>query len=76
MLERLLLPDTHAIAILLKDHDTVKALFDRFDKAKSAAEKDKIIEQALVELKIHAVLEEEIFYPSVRAPREGRDERG
>ena len=72
MLERLLLPDTHAIAILLKDHDTVKALFDRFDKAKSAAEKDKIIEQALVELKIHAVLEEEIFYPSVRA-RLGKD---
>ena len=66
MLERMLLPETHAIAILLKDHDTVKALFDRFDKAASVREKDKLIEQAVTELKIHASIEEEIFYPAVR----------
>jgi len=62
----MLLPETHAIAILLKDHDTVKALFDRFDKAASVHEKEKIIDEAVVELKIHAVIEEEIFYPVVR----------
>jgi hypothetical protein len=39
MLERLILPNTHAISIILKDHDKVKDLFDRFEKAKSAAEK-------------------------------------
>ena len=66
MLERMLLPETHAIAILLKDHDTVKALFDRFDKAASSREKDRIIDQAVMELKIHASIEEEIFYPAVR----------
>jgi hemerythrin-like domain-containing protein len=66
MLERLLLPENHAIAILMKDHDSVKGLFDRFDKAQSAAEKEKIISQAVNELKIHAVIEEEIFYPAVR----------
>jgi hypothetical protein len=43
----MLLPETHASAVLLKDHDTVKALFDRFDKAASAHEKDKIIDQAV-----------------------------
>ena len=66
MLERLLLPEEHAISILIKDHDTVKDLFDRFEKAESTAEKEKIIAQALSELKIHAVIEEEIFYPAVR----------
>jgi Hemerythrin HHE cation binding domain len=66
VLERMLLPETHAIAILLKDHDTVKALFDRFDKAASVREKDQIIDEAVMELKIHASIEEEIFYPAVR----------
>jgi hypothetical protein len=67
MLERMLLPEHHAIAILLKDHDNVKELFDKFEKATSKAEKEKIIAAALAELKIHAVIEEEIFYPAVRA---------
>ena len=67
MLERLLLPDTHAIAILIKDHDRVKKLFDEFEKATTPARKEEIIAQAVTELKIHATLEEEIFYPTVRA---------
>jgi len=66
MLEKLLLPEKHAIAILIKDHDTVKDLFDRFDKSDSGGEKEKIIAEALKELKIHAAIEEEIFYPAVR----------
>src|ERR1041385_5862870 len=66
MLERLLLADTHAISIILKDDDKVKDLFDRFEKTESAAEKEKIIAKAVTELKIHAQIEEEIFYPTVR----------
>jgi Hemerythrin HHE cation binding domain len=66
MLEKLLLPEKHAIAILIKDHDRVKDLFDRFEKADTGAEKDKLIAEALTELKIHAAVEEEIFYPAVR----------
>ena len=62
-----MLPETHAIAILKKDHDTVKALFEEFEKAEKTARKTKIIDQALTELKLHAILEEEIFYPAVRA---------
>ena len=65
MLERLLLPKTHAIAVIMKDHDTVKDLFDKFEKAEGA-EKEKIINHAVTELKIHALIEEEIFYPTVR----------
>ncbi len=66
MLERLLLPETHAIAILLKDHDRVRKLFDEFEKASASQRKEAIIGQAVTELKIHATLEEEIFYPAVR----------
>ncbi len=72
MLEKLLLPDDHAVAILIKDHDKVKDLFDRFEKAEASAEKEKIIAEALTELKIHAAIEEEIFYPAVRK-KIGRD---
>ena len=66
MLEKLLLPEKHAIAILIKDHDKAKDLFDRFEKTDARAEKEKIIAEALNELKIHAAIEEEIFYPAVR----------
>lgn len=62
-----ILPKQHAIAILKKDHDAVKGLFQKFEKAESAATKDQIIGQAVMALKIHAALEEEIFYPTVRA---------
>jgi len=66
MLERLLLPKGHAISLLLEDHDRVKKLFDQFEKAKSVKEKERIIATAVNELKIHASIEEEIFYPAVR----------
>jgi hypothetical protein len=61
-----LMPEKHAIAILKKDHDTVKDLFDKFEKAKSSAEKERIMAKTVTELKMHAVVEEEIFYPTVR----------
>jgi len=62
-----MLPENHAIAILRKDHDTVKGLFDKFKKAEKTAAKEKVIDQAVRALKIHAILEEDIFYPAVRA---------
>jgi hypothetical protein len=45
---------------------TVKELFEKFEKTDSSAEKEKIITKAGEELKIHAAIEEEIFYPAVR----------
>jgi hypothetical protein len=62
----ILMSEKHAISILKKDHETVKDLFDRFEKAKSSSEKERIISKAVTELKMHAVVEEEIFYPTVR----------
>ena len=58
-----------AIAMLTADHKRVKTLFSEFDKLKeegSDEEKSAIVEQICNELKIHAELEEEIFYPVVR----------
>jgi len=55
-----------AVALLKEDHDRVKDLFDRFEKAKGRAAKVRLVRGALAELKIHAALEEELFYPAVR----------
>ena len=58
-----------AIAMLTADHKRVKTLFSEFDKLKeegSDEEKSAIVEQICNELKIHAEIEEEIFYPAVR----------
>ena len=62
-----MLPENHAVAILKKDHDTVKGLFDEFASAATPARKEDIIDQAVTALKLHAILEEELFYPAVRA---------
>lgn len=55
-----------ATALLKQDHEKVKALFDQFEAAKSRPAKVKLVRRALLELKVHAALEEEIFYPAVR----------
>ena len=38
-----MVPEKHTIAILKKDHDTVKEQFEKFEKTDSSAEKEKII---------------------------------
>ncbi len=55
-----------AIAILKSDHDKVKDLFKQFENAENMREKKKIAKEAIMELKIHAEIEEKIFYPAVR----------
>ena len=55
-------------ALLKEDHERVKALFERFEEAKGRAAKIRIVREALAELKVHAALEEELFYPAVRKP--------
>ena len=57
-----------AEALLKEDHVRVKDLFDQFEKAKTRPAKVKLVRAALHELKIHAAIEEDIFYPAVRTP--------
>lgn len=59
-----------AVSILTEDHKKVKKMFTDFDKMKTAGkdeEKGALVEQICEELTIHAQIEEEIFYPAVRA---------
>jgi hemerythrin superfamily protein len=54
----------NAIELLTQDHRAVEKLFKSFEKAKGDGEKQKLAEQICVELKVHAQIEEEIFYPA------------
>ena len=56
-----------ATSMLRADHKKVAGLFDAFEKTKSAARKKKIVSEICMELTVHATLEEEIFYPAVKA---------
>lgn len=57
---------TDAIMLLKADHRKVEELFAQFEKAGGSAAKRKIAQEICVELKIHTMIEEEIFYPAFR----------
>jgi hemerythrin superfamily protein len=65
-----------AIDLLKEDHAAVDALFKQFEKlARSGEDADKsgCVAQICEALTIHAKIEEEIFYPAVRAAIEEID---
>ncbi len=64
---------TDAIMLLRSDHDEVKALFKQFENAEGREDKQAIAEQICNELKIHSMIEEEIFYPALRGEIEDED---
>jgi len=53
-----------AVALLKADHRTVEELFEKFEKASGDGRKEKIAKQICLELSVHAMIEEEIFYPA------------
>lgn len=56
---------TDAIALLKADHRLVEGLFEKFENAGAGA-KQKLAEQICNELKIHTIIEEEVFYPALK----------
>jgi hemerythrin superfamily protein len=60
------LPD--AIVLLKNDHKTVEKLFKQFEKLGDGAHKTKreVVDKIIEELSIHAAIEEQHFYPTVR----------
>src|SRR6185437_1909500 len=59
-----------AIKLLTDDHNKVKKIFKEFEelsKKSDAKGKEELVAQICKELTVHAQLEEEIFYPAVRA---------
>ena len=57
---------TDAIMLLKADHRKVEELFEKFESASGKNARLKIVEQVCLELKIHAQIEEELFYPAFR----------
>jgi hypothetical protein len=55
-----------ATHLLTEDHRTVEGLFEQFEKAGGDGRKEKLARQICTELKIHSMIEEEIFYPALR----------
>jgi len=62
-----------AIALLRADHRKVQDLFDQFDKARGNDRKAELAHEICSELKVHAQIEEEIFYPAARGALKEQD---
>ena len=56
-----------AIALLRADHKKVSALYEQYESSRSAAKKKALVATICLELSVHAQVEEEIFYPAVKA---------
>lgn len=56
-----------AVAMLKADHRKVGDIFASFEKARGKDRKQALAEQACLELKVHTIIEEEIFYPACRS---------
>jgi hemerythrin superfamily protein len=56
-----------ATALLRADHKAVSELFATYEKTRSAAKKMQLVSKICAELSVHAQIEEEIFYPTVKA---------
>jgi hypothetical protein len=54
-----------AIALLESDHRKVEGLFVQYEAAESDDDKKALADQICLELKIHTMIEEEIFYPAL-----------
>lgn len=62
-----------AIAMLKADHRKVEEIFEAFEKARGQDRKQALAEQACLELKVHTIIEEEIFYPACRGEIDDAD---
>ena len=68
---------TSALALLQADHKKVTELFTRYEKQKARmtqGQREQLVIEICGELKIHAKIEEEIFYPAVREQVENVEE--
>lgn len=56
----------NAIKMLKQQHRQVEKLFKQFEKAKSARPRQKAFDEIADKLAVHAAIEEQHFYPSVK----------
>ena len=58
---------TDPVELILSDHEKMRGLFDDFEAAANKRSKARIAREILLELDVHAGIEEEIYYPAVEA---------
>lgn len=56
-----------AIELLIQQHREAEDLFERFEQTDDPGEQQAIAEQVTTELRLHTTIEEELFYPALRA---------
>jgi hypothetical protein len=54
------------LQLLAADHRKVEGLFAEFEKASGASAKQRLVKEICTELKVHTMIEEEIYYPAIR----------
>lgn len=62
-----------AVSLLTADHNRMRGLFARFQAAEEAGDTERMLELAgkiIVDLEVHATIEEEIFYPAIQGAGE------
>src|ERR1700761_6212989 len=64
---------TDAIALLEADHREVEGYFDAYKAAKANSDKKSIAGKICAALRVHAQIEEELFYPAARKATEDND---
>src|ERR1700748_2529831 len=55
-----------AVALLTADHRAVEQLVEQYQEATEEAKKRELAHKICVELTVHSMLEEELFYPACR----------
>lgn len=60
-------PPKDAIALLKADHEAVNQLFAEYEGTRSVANKKALVAKICTALSVHVQIEEEIFYPAVKA---------
>jgi hemerythrin superfamily protein len=61
-------PPVNAIKLLKQQHDEVKALFQKIEKAEGE-EKEQLFDEIADALAVHAAIEEKEFYPATKSAR-------
>lgn len=66
-----------ALELLKKDHDTVEDLLDELTGTSERATKKRteLLSKIAVELRVHARIEEEIFYPALKDAAQDKEQR-
>ena len=59
--------------MLKKDHAKVKEMFDQFEKATDRRTRARLVQETLLELDVHATLEERLIHPAIREEIDAED---